>query len=145
MQAKIKKDWYGRLKSVEELHDDSKLWISEIDFVIDEIKFLKNLLSSNYIQLLDAGLSKKTTELVKKISEKKKSAKIFIKLIKDHNNRLASLIESKSVTSNIHYFDTHKKLELEIFIFSKKYKKIKRQIFKILDQILTTKRMKKLL
>ena len=62
MQAKIKKDWYGRLKSVEELHDDSKLWISEIDFVIDEIKFLKNLLSSNYIQLLDAGLSKKTTE-----------------------------------------------------------------------------------
>jgi len=144
MQAKIKKDWYGRLKSVEELHDDTKLWISEIDFVIDEIRFLKNLLSSNYIQLLDAGLSKKTTELVKKISEKKKSAKIFIELIKDHNNRLANLIESKSVTSNIHYFDTHKKLELEIFIFSKKYRKIKRQIFEILDQIMTTKGMKKL-
>ena len=144
MKTKIKKDWYGRLKSVEELHDDSKLWISEIDFVIDEIRFLKNLLSSNYIQLLDAGLNKRTTELVKKVSEKKESAKVFIKLIKDHNNRLASLIESKSVTSNIHYFDTHKKIELEIFIFSKKYKKIKRQIFEILGEILTTKAMKKL-
>jgi len=144
MKTKIKKDWYGRLKSVEELHDDSKLWISEIDFVIDEIRFLKNLLSSNYIQLLDAGLNKRTTELVKKVSEKKESAKVFIKLVKDHNNRLASLIESKSVTSNIHYFDTHKKIELEIFIFSKKYKKIKRQIFEILDEIMTTKAMKKL-
>jgi len=144
MQAKIKKDWYGRLKSVEELHNDSRLWISEIDFVIDEIRFLKNLLSSNYIQLLDAGLSKKTTELAKKISQKKKSAKIFIKLIKDHNNRLANLIESKSVTSNVHYFDTHKKLELEIYIFSKKYKKTKRKIFEILDEIMTTKGMKKL-
>jgi hypothetical protein len=145
MQTKIKKDWYGRLKSVEELHDDSKLWISEIDFIIDEIRFLKNLLSSNYIQLLDAGLNKEITRLIKQVSEKKISADMFNKLIKDHNNKLSNLIESKSVTSNIHYLDTHKRLEVEIKIFSKRYKKLKRQIFEILDKIMSAKGIKKLL
>lgn len=53
MKAKIKKDWYGRLKNKEKLHNDSKFWISEIDFVKDEIRFLDRLLSSNYIDLLD--------------------------------------------------------------------------------------------
>jgi hypothetical protein len=145
MQIKIKKDWYGRLKSVEELHNDSRLWISEIDFILDEIRFLKKLLSSNYIQLLDAGLNKKVTRLIKEISEKNITATMFTKLIKDHNNKLSNLIKSKSVTSNIHYLDTHKKLEVEIKIFSKRYKKIKRQIFEILDEVMSAKGVKKLL
>ncbi len=145
MQIKIKKDWHGRLKSVEELHDDSKLWVSEIDFIIDEIRFLKNLLSSNYIQLLDAGLNEQITGLIKEISEKNITANMFTKLIKDHNNKLSNLIKNKSVTSNIHYLDTHKKLEVEIKIFSKRYKKFKRQIFEILDKIMSTKGVKKLL
>lgn len=145
MQAKIKKDWYGRLKSVEELHDDTRLWISEIDFIIDEIRFLKNLLSSNYIQLLDAGLNKKTARLIKEISDKTTTANLFSKLVENHNNKLSNLIASKSVTSNIHYLDTHQKLEVEIKIFLKRYKKSKRQIFEILDKIMTAKGVKKLL
>jgi len=145
MKTKIKKDWYGRLKSAEELHNDSKLWISEIDFIKDEIRFLNNLLSSNYIQLLDSGFNKKTTTLVKGISDTKITANTFCKLIKDHKNKLSILIESKSVTSNIHYFETHKKLEIEINNFLLKYRKTKKQIFKILDAIMTKKGIKKLI
>ncbi len=153
MKTKIKKDWYGRLKSAEELHNDSKLWISEIDFIKDEIRFLNNLLSSNYIQLLsanyiqllDGGFNKKTTALVKGISDQKITANTLYKLIRDHNNKLSILIESKSVTSNIHYFDTHKKLSIEIDNFLKKYRKTKKQIFQILDNTMTKKGVKKLI
>ena len=59
MKNKILKDWQNRVKSVEELHNDSKEWISEINFIRDETRFLEHLLSANYIDCLSAGLNKK--------------------------------------------------------------------------------------
>ena len=36
MKTKMKKDWFGREKSVDELHHDSKIWVSEINLIKDE-------------------------------------------------------------------------------------------------------------
>ncbi len=32
MKRKMPKDWFGRSKSIEELHHDSRNWLSEIEF-----------------------------------------------------------------------------------------------------------------
>ena len=52
------KDWFGRSKSIEELHHDSRNWLSEIEFINYEMKFLNNLLRSYYIDLLESGYDK---------------------------------------------------------------------------------------
>ncbi len=144
MKEKLKKDWFGRTKSIEELHNDSRLWISNINFIIDETRFLKRLLSTNYIDCLEAGLFKKIENFVQKLSTEKKKAKTLLLLIQEHENTLNCLIKSNSVLSNINFTETHKKLEKEIVVFTKINKRLKKQIFEIVEQVMHKKHQKKL-
>jgi len=143
-KTKIRKDWYGRLKSKEELHDNSKNWLSEILFVNDELRFLDHLLGSNYIDFLEFGLNNKIEKLVKSIKEEKKIGAALNKLIQDHERILSDLIVKDSVTGNANYMDVHKKLEFEMILYNKKYKKLKRQIFEVVENVMEKKAQKKL-
>lgn len=143
-KTKIKKDWYGRLKSKEELHDNSKNWLSEILFVNDELRFLDHLLGSNYIDFLEFELNNKIEKLVKSIKEEKKIGAALKKLIQDHERILSDLIDTDSVTGNANYMDVHKKLEFEMILYNKKYKKLKRQIFEVVENVMEKKAQKKL-
>ena len=143
-KTKIRKDWYGRLKSKEELHDDSKNWLSEIPFVNDEMRFLNHLLGSNYIDFLELGLNTKIEKLVKSIKQEKKTGAALKKLIQDHERILSDLIAKDSVSSNANYMDVHKKLEFEMILYNKKYKKLKRQIFEVVENVMEKKVQKKI-
>ena len=145
MKTKIKKDWYGRLKSVDELYNDSKLWVSEIDFVNHEIGFLDRLLRSNYIDFLDAGLNKKIKNFIKKIVDEKKVGNILFKQIKNHKKVMSDLIKTNSVTSNNNYLDTHKKFERDIHIYLRKYKMLKKNIFYVVENLMRKREQKILL
>ena len=141
---KIKKDWYGRQKSKEELHDDSKSWFSEIDFVNDELRFLDHLLGSNYIDFMEFGLNTKIEKLVKNIKEENKIGILLKNLIQDHERTLSNLIKNDSDSGNANYMDVHKKLEFEMILFTKKYKKLKREIFSIVENVMERKAQKKI-
>jgi hypothetical protein len=144
MEAKLKKDWFGREKSIEELHQDSKIWISEIEFISDELRFLEHLLSMYYIDCMDSGLKKTIDNFVKKISTEKKLAKTFFKLINNHENILADLIETNSVTSNKNFLEAHKKLDFEIDTYFKNYKTLKKEIFSVIEKIMKKKEQRRI-
>ena len=143
MKRKIPKDWFGRSKSIEELHHDSRNWLSEIEFINYEMKFLNKLLSSYYIDLLESGYDKRIKELVNKIVIEKKSGNALSKLILEHEKILSDLIQTNSVTSNKNYLETHKKFEIEIIIFLGRYKELKTEIFRLIERILKKKGQKK--
>ena len=145
MKTKIQKDWLGREKTTQELHNDSKIWISEINFINDEMRFLEHLLSSKYIDCLSSGLYKKIEISVKKISEEKKVGKTLLELILKQENIMSQLIKNDSVTSNKNFLETHNKLETEIDDYIKKYKRLKKQIFEIVEKVMKKKEQKKLL
>ena len=144
MKSKIIKDWQNREKSEQELHNDSTLWISEIHFISDEIRFLEHLLSSKYIDCLSAGLYQKIEEFVHKLSEQKKVGETLKIVINEQEVILLELIQINSVTSNKNYLENHKKLEFEMNYYMKKYKRLKRQIFDIVENVMKTKDQKKL-
>jgi len=144
MKSKIIKDWQNREKSEQELHNDSTLWISEIHFISDEIRFLEHLLSSKYIDCLSAGLYQKIEEFVHKLSEQKKVGETLKIVINEQEVILLDLIEKNSVTSNKNYLENHKKLEFEMNYYMKKYKRLKKQIFDIVENVMKTKDQKKL-
>ncbi|WP_372766578.1 hypothetical protein [Lutibacter sp.] len=144
MKTKIKKDWFGREKSTEELHHDSKLWMSEIRFIKDEIRFLEHLLSANYIDCIAIGLHKKIEESVNQISTEKKVGTTLINLINEHEKILSELIKNESATSNTNFIENHKKLEIEVNAYINKYKDLKQQIFKIVENVMRKKEQKKL-
>lgn len=145
MKTKLKKNWLGREKSVEELHNDSRQWISEIKFIDDEIRFLEHLLSSKYIDCLDAGLFTKIEALVTQISDEKIAGKTLIEIINNHETILVDLIKNNNVESNKNYLQTHKNIGREIYIYTKKYKKIKKEIFDIVENVMKQKGQKKLI
>ena len=137
------KDWFGRSKSVEELHHDSINWLSEIEFTNYEMKFLNQILSSYYIDLLDSGYDDNIKELVDKIVIEKKSSKALSKLLVEHEKILSDLIQTNSVTSNKNYLDTHKKFEIEMNIFLGRSRALKMKIFKLIERTMRKKKQKK--
>ncbi len=143
MKTKMPKDWFGRSKSVEELHHDSRNWLSEIEFINYEMMFLNQLLSSYYIDLLDSGYDDHIKELVDKIVIEKKSGNALSKLIVEHGIILSDLIQTNSVTSNKNYLETHKKFEIEINIFLGRYKALKMKIFKLIEITMRKKKQKR--
>ncbi|RXP63593.1 hypothetical protein EC396_01960 [Lutibacter sp. HS1-25] len=144
MKNKIIKDWQNREKSVQELHNDSIEWISEINFINDEIRFLEHLLSAKYIDCLAAGLYKKIDEFVDKLKEQKTIGKTLKVIIREQEAILLNLINNDSVSSNKNYLENNKKLEFEMDNYIKKYRRLKKQIFKIVENIMKQKDQKKL-
>lgn len=140
----MKKEWFGREKSVDELHHDSKIWISEINLIKDEIRFLEHLLSENYIDFLAAGLHKKIEDSVKQISLQKNIGTTLQELINSQEKILAELIKYESVSGNKNYLESHKKLEKEVGAYIKKYKDLKQHIFKVVEEVMRKKDQKKL-
>ena len=145
METKIKKDWLGRVKSIEELHDDSKLWMSEVSFINDELHFFNDLLSTYYIDIVDSGLSEEIKKIIKKITQEKESYNAFMKLIQYHEKLLSKLIYTGSVTSNPNYLKMHQDLEFKVDAYIKNSKLLKKQIFSIVEAQMRKKEQKKLL
>lgn len=144
MKTKMKKDWLGREKSTDELHHDYKLWVSEINFIKDEIRFLEHLLSENYIDFLAAGLHKKIEESVEQISVEKKIGTTLQDLINGQEKILSELIKSENVIGNKNFSESHKKLEREVNSYINKYKDIKQHIFAVVENVMKKKDQKKL-
>lgn len=144
MKNKILKDWQKREKSAEELHHDSKVWLSEIRFIRDEIRFLEHLLRANYIDCLSAGLYKKIETLVDKMSKERIAGETLKIIIKEQEAILSNLIKTNNVLSNKNYLENHRKLELEMDLFVHKYRKIKSQIFEIIENVMKQKDRKKI-
>ena len=145
MKTKIKKDWHGREKTVEELHNDAMLWKSEINFVKDEIRFLEHLLSSNYIDLLQVGLYKKIEAFVNEITIQKQNGKTLLKLIESQELVLSDLISRNCATDNKNFLKKYRSLQNEIEKYFYDFKQNKKQIFEIVEKVMKEKNKKMLI
>lgn len=145
MTLESKKIWTNSRKSISMLHTESKNWISEIDFILDEIRFLKHLLSAKYIDYLFAGLAKRIEIFTKKLEVEKETSTLLKESIQKHEILLTDLIEHNNLISNINYIEQHKTLNKEIEIYLKKYKNLKKQIFDAVEKVMRKKNIKKLL
>lgn len=145
MEPIIKNGCNEEAKGMEELHTNANLWKSEINFINVEIRFLEHVLSSNYINCLALGLSKKTEALAKKITDKKKEGEIMLSLINEHEGFLSVLIEDDSLSSNKMFLESQKKLENDFKNYLIHYKFIKKHIFKVIENVMRKKKQKKLI
>ena len=126
------------------MHNESNNWVSEVEFILDEIRFLNHLLSVKYIDYLVAGLSKRIEIFTKKLEVEQKTGTVLIDSFKKHEIVLADLIENNNLITNINYIEQHKTLENEIEIYLKKYKNLKKQIFEVVEKVMRKKNIKKI-
>ncbi|GGK52053.1 MULTISPECIES: hypothetical protein [Flavobacteriaceae] len=140
---KSKKSGSSNNKSIEEFHEDSKTWLSEIDFISYEIQFLKHLLSAKYIDFLDAGLYERIKEVTKEIFEKKNDCVSLKEKVLNHEVKISDLVD-RADKSKENFLETHNSLALKINKFISSYKYLKMQIFEIVENTLEKNKQKKL-
>ena len=92
-----------------------------------------------------AGLYQKIEEIVHKLKEQKTVGTTLKIVINEQETILSDLINNDSVSSNKNFLENHNKLEFEMNYYIKKYKRFKKQIFDIVENVMKQKEQKKLI
>ena len=130
-------DWLN----ADQMHKNSKEWLSELRFIKDEHLFFEDLIKSYTLDLLEPQKFVHNKEIIDKIRKSKKRNKLLIKAIKVHVNKLQIMLDDiEQPKEEEAYKKEHLNLIIDISEFEKKYRILKMQLF---DTIKTIKKHQK--
>ncbi len=121
---------------------ESLQWINELEFIKDERIFLEHLLGSHFLALSTPKLYEPTKELItdlKKVENKRHELLVIIKI---HKKRIATLIESIESTEKLEFKNEHSKIKKEFKKYVLNFKKVKKDIFDIIKEIMKKDKLK---
>ncbi|APZ45475.1 hypothetical protein BW723_03805 [Polaribacter reichenbachii] len=137
---------YKEWLSADEMHHNSKEWLSELEFVRDEHLFFKNLISSFTLQLIDKKNFAESKKLIKKLNISILENEELFNLIKNHENNLEIIIdEINQIEKETAYKTEHLELRFSIKKFLENYKELKVRLFNIIKDIKKTEKQKYLI
>lgn len=131
--------------SIEHLHDKTKYWISEIEFIKIEQDFLKELLAEHVMALCTSNNFKNAKLFLKGIYHEKIVGERLIESIKKHQINLALLIESIYLKKEDSFRKDHEHLKTELINYIDNFKYIKEQVFELILLIMKKEKKQKLL
>ncbi len=103
-----------RKMGIEELHQESKKWISHLYFMADEIIFFDHLLNSYVFEPDTPRLFEDLQEYEGRLAESKKRCSRVIKDVLDHENKLGGLLEILNSTLDQAYQTKHQQYRSEV-------------------------------
>jgi hypothetical protein len=137
---------YLEWRSAGQMHNDGLRWLSELNFIADELIFLEDLLAEYFIKLSNEEQYPEAKSLVVTLSERKKSVKKMIDRVQKHNNELYILLdyedqpyEEKEIKA------AHRELMEETDTYFTGFKELKKNIFIIISNIMKHDKAKRLL
>ncbi|MBJ6367499.1 hypothetical protein [Snuella sedimenti] len=132
--------------SAETMHNASREWLSELNFVKDEQLFLDDLVVAYTLQLIDSKHYKESKHLIEVLSALQVETKNLIETIRAHENGLKVMVDGvDQQEEEAHYKDTHRKLILEVSAFMKRYRALKTKLFALIKNIMKERKQKRLL
>lgn len=130
----------------ENMHRDSRKWLSELEFVKDEQLFFDDLIKSYTLQLIDSKHFAKSNEIVNELSVLQKNTDTLIKNVMKHEKDLEIMVDGiNEVQKENAYKDLHTKLIITINNFFNKYRIFKTQLFSLIKDIIKEGKQKRLL
>jgi hypothetical protein len=125
-------DWLN----ADQMHKNSKEWLSELRFIKDEHLFFEDLIKSYTLDLLEPQKFVHNKEIIDKIRKSKKRNKLLIKAIKVHVNKLQIMLDDiEQPKEEEAYKKEHLNLIIDISEFEKKYRILKMELFDIIKTI----------
>lgn len=132
---------YIKWLSANEMHEDSKEWLSELNFMLNEHDFMLKLVANNAVKLIENKNIKDKTELIDSINRSLKNNDELITKVTDHEHKLEIMVDGINQPKEEElYKDTHRILADEIYSFLKNFKTIKTYLF---DKIIDYKKQEK--
>jgi len=137
---------YIEWRSIEELHEDILNCISELRFTKDEQQFLEDLILNHTMGLLAGKSYELSRSVITRLTKSRKRLGPLLKKLMSHNNDLQSLLDEINNVEEMEAFKIfHNQLMVEFIEYNAQFKKVKKQIFKLIKQILKERKHLKLL
>lgn len=127
---------YVEWLSAEEMHEASKNWLSELNFIKDEHLFFENLVTQFTPQLIALDNFSNNKEIIDAINRSQKQNHTLIEAIKIHENELQIMVDGiNQLEEEKAYTKEHSDLIIAMTDFLKEYKSLKTQLFEIIKNI----------
>ncbi len=137
---------YIEWRSIEELHEDTLNCISELRFTKDEQQFLEDLILNHTMGLLAGESYELSRNVITRLTKSRNKLGPLLKKLMSHNNELQCLLDEINNIEEMEDFKKlHNQLMSEFIGYNSKFKKVKKQIFKLIKQILKERKHLKLL
>jgi len=137
---------YIEWRSIEELHEETLNCISDLRFTKDEQQFLEDLILNHTMGLLVGKSYELSRNVITRLTKSRNNLGPILKKLMSHNNDLQSLFDKVNNTEEMDNFKKlHNQLMSEFIVYNAQFKKVKKQIFKLIKQILKERRQVKLL
>lgn len=145
MKTLKNKAGYLERKNFEEMYFSSLNWLSEVIFFGDEQQFFKDALSNYTSAVLEAKKLEEVRKIVSRISDLEKEQDVLLKQIKKHKKDLQKFMELKNIKEENLFRNEHITLFFSLHKFKKDFRKLKKDIFQILNLVLKSQKQKRLL
>lgn len=146
MKTTDKQYTFVEWKSPEEMHHTSLQWLSELNFIKDEHRFLNELIRSYTLQITNMGLFEKARKLIVAISNSELNTDRSLKKVRVHESQLSIMIDDiDQPKMEKAYTETHRDLIIEIGAYCAGYRNLKEKLFTMLSMVMKKDKQKRLL
>lgn len=146
MKTKVDKLKYVEWLNAEVMHDASQKWISELEFIKDELSFFDDLIKSYTLPLIDSKHFEESKKLVDKLTKFHKKIDSLIKKVKIHERGLKIMVDGINQPEEERiYKEEHRGLIIKVNEFLEKDKAFKTKMFELIKNIIKEQKQKLLL
>lgn len=135
---------YLRFLSVDEMHEESKKWVSELNFIKVEQLFFDDLLKKTYsLDMLNQLHFNENLAIIENLAHSQKRNNTLIETVEAHRNNIEILMDGiDQIKEEAEYKNEHKDLIVQVSDFYKDYKILKMELFMVIKKIIKSKKPK---
>ncbi|MDP3354120.1 MAG: hypothetical protein Q8S44_10325 [Flavobacteriaceae bacterium] len=132
------------LKTPSIIYEIYKEWLSELDFIDDEIIIFEELINIHFIELCNFQLYNESKELIQQFKLNKLKLDHLKSEIYTHQKYLATLIESNNLNGEEVYYTKHRVISEKKLLYLQNVKEIKSSTYNLIKEILKRNKQKKI-
>lgn len=126
--------------TIDQYHEDVKVWKSNIALAVDEIRFIENLTQSYAFELTTPNLFERLEEFKSQMYKIKKLLDNIQKILSKHDLELSGMLECDTVACDIYFQEKHLLIKENYRQFVNSYRETKAEIFNYCGTILKKKK-----
>jgi hypothetical protein len=132
--------------SADEMHYESKRWLSELEFFKEEQLFFEDLIRSFTLQILDNNHFEDSKKLIEKLTKIVKQNETLINAVKSHEKELTIMVDGiDQIKEETEYRKEHRNLIELISEFKKRYQSLKTKLFSLVKVVMKASKQKRLI
>ncbi len=129
----IMQEW----KSGAEMHEDARLWISELEFIAGEHHFFEDLLSAYFLQISTEDHYNEGKGFVEELETNREKNNALLAHVTEHNNRLIVLLDGKNeFGKEDEVKQEHRELQVQMQEHGALFRTLKGHIFNLIKAII---------